>query len=187
MPTGADVEEPDPQVVAAARRGDLGAFETLVRRYQAEVWRLARRLVRDPTAADDVTQDAFLRAFRGLPRYRGESKFSTWLFAIARNCAHDELRRAGRRNSLSERLDRERARDQPAPGEAIEVREAVERLPLEAREAIVLIDMLGASYSDASVILDVPVGTVKSRVHRAREQLAHALLIDRKRTTRDAR
>ena len=187
MATEADVEEPDPQVVAAARRGDLGAFETLVRRYQAEVWRLARRLVRDPAAADDVTQDAFLRAFRGLPRYRGESKFSTWLFAIARNCAHDELRRAGRRSTLSERLDRERAGDHPGPGEAIEVREAVERLPLEAREAIVLIDMFGASYADASTILDVPVGTVKSRVHRAREQLARALLIERKGTTHDAR
>jgi RNA polymerase sigma-70 factor, ECF subfamily len=99
------VVEPDPQLVAAARAGDLDAFSQLVRRYQGHVWRLSFHLVRNDAVADDVTQDAFVRAYRFLSRYRGESRFSTWLFSITRNCAIDELRRAGRRKRLSDRLE----------------------------------------------------------------------------------
>ena len=84
------MEEPDPQVVAAAGRGDVAAFEILVRRYQGDVWRLAVHLLHDESLADDVTQEAFVRAFRFLPRYRGEAKFSTWLFT------RSEERRVGK-------------------------------------------------------------------------------------------
>ena len=139
------MEEPDPQVVAAARRGDVAAFEILVRRYQGDVWRLAVHLLHDDSLADDVTQEAFVRAFRFLPRYRGEAKFSTWLFTIARNYANDEMRRRGRRKNLQGRLDHERPRTPLDESVALEVREALATLPMDLREPVVLIDMFGAS------------------------------------------
>ena len=172
------MQEPEPQVISAARAGDLGAFESLVRSYQADVWRLTYQLVRDRSLADDVTQDAFLRAFRFLPRFRGDAKFSTWLFTIARNCALDELRRAGRRRTLEHALERI---DQPRTTEPslwMEIRDAVAGLSLELREPLVLIDMFGLSYSEVGTILELPLGTVKSRVHRARHLLAEHLAGD---------
>ncbi|MFN2390090.1 MAG: RNA polymerase sigma factor [Actinomycetota bacterium] len=181
----AAVDEPDPQTVAAARGGDLRAFEALVRRYQPDVWRLCFHLVRDETAADDITQDAFVRAYRFLSRFRGDSKFSTWLLSIARNCALDELRRAGRRRRLSDRLDAQPAAHAGDPTTGVEVREALAGLPLELRESVVLIDMFGVSYREAGRVLDLPEGTVKSRVHRAREQLVQALAPSRTRSTRE--
>jgi RNA polymerase sigma-70 factor, ECF subfamily len=172
------VQEPEPRVVEAARAGDVRAFETLVRLYQADVWRLTYHLVKNRSLADDITQDAFLRAFRFLPRFRGDAKFSTWLFAIARNCALDELRRAGRRRTLEDELERVGERRATDPGSRIEVREAVAALALDLKEPLVLIDMFGLSYSQVGAILGLPLGTVKSRVHRARNLLADQLLHD---------
>jgi RNA polymerase sigma-70 factor (ECF subfamily) len=169
------VFEPDPQVVAAAGDGDVGAFSFLVRRYQGDVWRLSFQLVRDEALADDVTQESFLRAYRFLPRYRGDSKFSTWLFSIVRNCALDELRRAGRRRRLSDRLEGEPRPSGSEAGVRLEVAEALSELSLELRTPVVLIDMFGLSYGEVARMLGVPVGTIKSRVHRARHQLAEAL------------
>ena len=167
--------EPDPQLVAAARRGDLGAFETLVHRYQGDIWRLCFSLVRDETLADDICQEAFLRAFRFLRRYRGQSKFSTWLFSIARNCARDEMRRAGRRRRTLDAYGSEASVSESDPSAAIEVREALAELTPDLRECEVLIDMFGMSYQEVSRIVRAPVGTVKSRVHRARSLLAERL------------
>ena len=175
MPLEGDMHEPDPQVVADARRGDLHAFEVLVRRYQGDVWRLAFHLLHDEPLAEDATQEAFVRAYRFLPRYRGDSKFLTWLFSIARNCALDELRRAGRRRKVADKLEAQPPRAQLDQGTAIEVREAVESLPMDLREPIVLIDMLGATYRDVATMLDIPEGTIKSRVHRGREILVAML------------
>ncbi|MEA2451659.1 MAG: eukaryotic-like serine/threonine-protein kinase [Actinomycetota bacterium] len=169
------MDEPDPQILSSARRGDTRAFEVLVRSYQADVWRLCLHITGNPAMADDVTQDAFVRIFRFLPRYRGDSKFSTWTFAIARNCALDELRRSKRRQALADRAHMQREVEHTEQSSGVEVREAVASLQLELRESIVLIDMLGESYRDAARILDVPEGTVKSRVHRARLQLADML------------
>jgi RNA polymerase sigma-70 factor, ECF subfamily len=168
------VDEPDPKLVVAARAGDLDAFGELVLRYQGHIWRLSLNLVRNETVADDVTQEAFVRAYRFLPRYRGDSKFSTWLFAIARNCALDELRRSARRLRLATELvaDIPRSADHST---RVEVVEALGELPMELREPVVLIDMFGAPYKDVASMLGLPVGTVKSRVHRARELLARAL------------
>jgi RNA polymerase sigma-70 factor, ECF subfamily len=169
------VDEPDPKVVLAARGGDLAAFEILVRRYQPDVWRLCYQLVRNEHVAEDVTQDAFVRAFRFIRRYRAESRFSTWLFTIARNCAMDELRRSQRRARLAGRIEGEA----PPPGRIeqtnVEVREVLAHLPLDLREPIVLIDMFGLSYREVAAVMRVPEGTVKSRVHRGREQLAREL------------
>jgi RNA polymerase sigma-70 factor, ECF subfamily len=173
--SGVAVDEPDPQVVAAAQQGRASAFERLVRAYQAPVWRLVYQLVRDEQLAEDVTQETFLRAYRFLPRYKGNSRFSTWLLSIARNCAMDELRRTQRRKRLADRL---RARPDPPlveQGLHLEVQESLVSLPLELREPIVLIDMLGSSYAEVALILRTPVGTIKSRVHRARLLLAAAL------------
>ena len=169
------MEEPDPQIIAAARAGDTGAFERLVRFYQADVWRLSLHLLHDEALADDVTQDAFVRAFRFLKRYRGDAKFSTWLFSITRNCAVDEMRRAGRRRKMAQRLDAERPAPSTDPATMVEIREAMSALPVELREPMVLIDMFGLSYKDAADVLALPQGTVKSRVHRARESVAGAL------------
>lgn len=167
--------EPDPEVVAAAKAGEMRAFEQLVRRFQADVWRLSFHLLHDEVLADDATQDTFVRAYRFLSRYRGESKFSTWLLSIARNCALDEGRRAGRRRKVTERIEAQPRPPTPDAGIAIEVREAVASLPMDLREPIVLIDMMGASYKDVAAMLGAPEGTIKSRVHRAREALVTML------------
>lgn len=173
---GAAVDEPDPRVVEAARRGDVVAFEELVRAYQPAAWRLCFHLLGDAEAANDVAQDAFVRVYRFLPRYRGDSKFGTWLFSIVRRCAIDEIRRSTRRKRISDRLRAGSfADDRGDEGTAIEVREAVAELPLELREPVVLIDMLGETYRDVATVLGVPVGTVKSRVHRARQSLLESL------------
>lgn len=169
------MDEPDPQLLRSAQRGDLRAFEDIVRRYQADVWRLCLHLLGDRTLADDVAQDALVRIYRFLPRYRGDSKFSTWLFSITRNCCLDELRRTKRRRSVRERLEAQPSPSRGDPNLGVEVREAIAGLPFELREPVVLIDMFGESYREAARILRVPEGTVKSRVHRARSMLARTL------------
>ncbi|MGH2788651.1 MAG: RNA polymerase sigma factor [Actinomycetota bacterium] len=180
------MDEPDPQVVAAARAGSLEAFEDLVRHYQGDAWRLAFHLLHDHSLADDVTQDAFVRVFRFLPRYRGESKFSTWLFSIVRNCAMDELRRAGRRSVATRRARAGEAPLATDPGTRIEVKEALAALPLDLREPVVMIDMFGMSYREVGAVLGIPEGTVKSRVHRARSTLAGMLSPAHEETTGEA-
>ena len=169
------MDEPDPQVVGAASRGDLGAFEQLVRRYQPDVWRLAYHLLHDESAAEDATQDAFVRAYRFLPRYRGDSKFSTWLFSIGRNCAFDELRRMQRRRRVNDAVGAQPLAAQPEHTIALEVREAVAALPLELREPVILIDMFGVSYREVARMLEIPEGTIKSRMHKARRLLVESL------------
>jgi RNA polymerase sigma-70 factor (ECF subfamily) len=182
----AAVEDPHPRVVAEARRGDAAAFEELVRIYQADIWRLCFHLLGSRTLADDVTQDAFVRAYRFLPRFRGDAKFSTWLFSIARNCALDELRRAGRRKRIDASLQAEPDRYAPEATLGIEVREAVAGLALDLREPLVMIDVMGQSYAEVAEAMRLPLGTVKSRVHRARQLLAHALGDHVEETTNEA-
>lgn len=183
MGTGGRLHEPDPQVVTAARAGDRRAFATLVRHCQGDVWRLVFHLVRDETVADDVTQDAFVRAYRFLDSYRAEAKFSTWMYSIARNCAMDELRKASRRRKVMDHLEASHAPSSSDHAVVLEVREAIGQLPNDLREPVILIDLLGTSYRDASVILRTAEGTVKSRVHRAREALAEMLAPETRSTT----
>ena len=169
------MDEPDPQILSSARKGDARAFEVLVRSYQADVWRLCLHLMGNRAQADDVTQDAFVRIYRFLPRFRGDSKFSTWVFAIARNCALDEMRRTKRRQVLVERAHMRTPAEHVEQSSTVEVRDALAALALELREPIVLIDMLGESYRETAKVLGIPEGTVKSRVHRARHELAATL------------
>jgi RNA polymerase sigma-70 factor (ECF subfamily) len=167
------LQEPEPWIVAAAKRGDLIAFETLVRMYQPYVWRLCLHLLGDEQAASDATQNAFLKAFRAMKRFKGESRFSTWLISVARNSALDEGRGRNRRDRLARAAKDEArvAQRSTDPRSSMEIRDALNRLPLELREATVLIDMLGFSYREASETLGIKEGTLKSRVHRAREAL----------------
>ena len=152
------------------------AFEELVRSHQADMYRLALQLVRDPPTAEDVTQEAFIHAYRALRRFRGQSKFSTWLFRITRNCAVDAIRRRERLR----RLDREafagrEEEDRTDPSLRASLERAIEALPPELREAFVLIEVLGLSYAEASAVLSVVTGTLKSRMHRARRLLIEAI------------
>lgn len=170
------MEEPDPHVIKAARAGDLKAFESLVRHYQGDVYRFVLHLTADPSIAEDVTQDAFVRAYRFLKRYRGDSRFSTWLFSIARNCVQDEYRRAGRRARLAQSLEAHELPQTRADSSSdIEVREALATLPRELVESVVIIDVFGFSYREASLLTGTPEGTLKSRAHRARERLVSIL------------
>ena len=176
MPPEGAVEEPRPETLEAARRGSLAAFEEIVRACQHDVWRFTMNVVHNREAAEDVTQETFVRAFRALGRYRGDAKFTTWLLTIARNCALDEVRQSARRRDATSELEAQpRQLSTSDPATVLEVREALQALPLELRESIVLIDMLGESYADAAVVLHLPIGTVKSRVHRARDQMLGAL------------
>lgn len=164
------MQEPDPRIVERARSGDPAAFEELVRAHQGDAWRFARSLTRDEHLADDVTQDAFVRAFRFLPSFRGESRFTSWLFAIVRNCANDALRSRSRSQSHSEESE---PRGSSAPDHELRVAidQAIGALAPELREPFLLVEVFGMPYADASVVLRVKTGTVKSRVHRARQQL----------------
>src|ERR671919_634287 len=174
MLAGGLPREPEPETVRMARAGDLGAFEELVRDHQADVYRLALRLVRDRPTAEDVTQEAFSHAYRSLGRFRGGSKFSTWLFRIARNCAVDAIRRRERQRRRDHAAAPEPAPEgEPSPPASID--NAIEGLPPELREAFVLIEVIGLSYREAGVVLGVLAGTLKSRMHRARRLLVTAL------------
>ena len=167
------MDDLDPQLIADARRGDLRAFEALVRRYQPAVWRMSSHLLADASMAEDVTQEVFVRVYRFLPRYRGDSKFSTWLYAIARNCAMDEMRRSRLQETTCDpAVERADPHDESA---GVDIRDALMRLPVRTREPLVWIDMFGMPYAEAARLMEIPVGTLKSRVHYARALLAEAL------------
>ena len=168
------MQDPDPRTLARAREGDLDAFEDLVRAYQADVWRFAYHFTRDRSMADDVTQDAFLRAFRFLKSFRGDSKFTSWLFRIARNCAMDALRQ---RTGLAAK-EPPPPLGPPDPQARLEIETALAAVSAEHREPFLLIEVFGLSYQEAADVLNVRVGTVKSRMHRARRAMMAALALD---------
>jgi RNA polymerase sigma-70 factor, ECF subfamily len=167
------VRDADPRTLDRARRGELPAFELLVREFQADVYRFAWHLTRDRDLADDVTQDAFLRAFRFIEGFRGDRKFGSWLFAITRNCAMDALRRG--RFPLLHEHDRE---VEGSVGDATahaELDAALRSISSEHRETFLLVEVFGLSYQEASDVLGVATGTVKSRMFRARKALCAAI------------
>jgi RNA polymerase sigma-70 factor (ECF subfamily) len=163
------MDEPDPRVIRAAASGDEAAFTALMRSAQPHVWRFLRHLLGDDEQAADVTQETFVRVHRSLGRFRHQARFSTWLFAIARNAAVDEQRRGARRQRLQNAIARPRAAPDASLG--MEVRTALAALSPRLREAFVLVEVFGQPYQDAAEILGVPLGTVKSRVFRARLEL----------------
>jgi RNA polymerase sigma-70 factor, ECF subfamily len=183
--------EVDQQLVERAQRGDKRAFELLVTKYQRKLGRLLSRMVRDPAEVEDVTQEAFIKAYRALPSFRGDSAFYTWLYRIAINTAKNYLVALGRRAPTTTEFDNEDAenfeeaealRDSSTPeGElhgkqiAATVNRAVEALPEDLRTAITLREIEGLSYEEIATLMNCPIGTVRSRIFRAREAIAAEL------------
>ena len=162
--------EPDPAVVRAASEGDVDSFAELVRGYQTPVYRFLRHFLGDPGMAEDVAQETFVRAYQRMGSFRFQSKFSTWVFSIARNAGVDAVRSQGRRLRLVERA----APPAPSvdPAASAEVTTALAALAPRLREPLLLVEVLGLTYREAAEVLGVPEGTVKSRVFHAREALA---------------
>ena len=157
------------RLLLLAGQGDERSFAAAVRRSQGETWRVVRHLV-GLDDADDVTQDAYVRAWRAAPRFRGDSSGRTWLLTIARRASADAIRRNVRRRRLEARVSRESVRgEQSTP--PIVVDEMLESLPIDRREAFVLTQVVGCTYAEAASVCGVPVGTIRSRVARARTQL----------------
>lgn len=176
--------DPDQALVAAAVAGDRDAFGALVRRHQTRIVNYAMAIVRDPAEAEDVAQETFIRAYRSLARFRGDSSFKTWLYTVATNAARTGLERRGRRSRVEDgSLDDEAgplpAADVPAGGADAETalvrREAIDRalaaLPPDLRVAVVLRDVEGLDYKEIAAATGAPIGTVESRIFRARRRL----------------
>jgi RNA polymerase sigma-70 factor (ECF subfamily) len=183
--------EIDRQLVARAQRGDKQAFELLVEKYQRKLARLLSRFIRDPAEVEDVTQEAFIKAYRALPAFRGDSAFYTWLYRIGINTAKNYLMAMGRRAPTSTEVEAEEAegfeegeqlRDINTPESLLlsnEIAETVNRtiegLPEELRTAIQMREIEGMSYEDIAKAMNCPIGTVRSRIFRAREAIAEQL------------
>ena len=180
-------EDSDLVLVKRVQRGDKTAFDLLVRKYQHKVVKLVLRYVRNPAEAEDIAQEAFIKAYRALPQFRGDSAFYTWMYRIAINTAKNSL--ASRdRSPIAYELDltdpeeshsvQTRLQDPDTPeGMALTeeirgiVNSAIEGLPEELKTAIVLRELDGLSYEEIAAAMDCPVGTVRSRIFRAREAI----------------
>jgi RNA polymerase sigma-70 factor (ECF subfamily) len=181
------VEESDLVLVKRVQRGDKTAFDLLVRKYQHKVVKLVLRYVRNPAEAEDIAQEAFIKAYRALPQFRGDSAFYTWMYRIAINTAKNSL--ASRdRSPIAYELDltdpeeshsvQTKLQDPDTPeGMALTeeirliVNSAIEALPEELKTAIVLRELDGLSYEEIAAAMECPVGTVRSRIFRAREAI----------------
>lgn len=183
--------EADLLLVERVQSGDREAFGLLVGKYQRKLLRLVMRLVRDPAEAEDVTQEAFVKAYRALPNFRGDSAFYTWLYRIGVNTAKNWLVAHGRRMpTMSEVVDDETEgieegillRDDATPDRLLMSRQigetvnaAMDALPEDLRTAISLREIEGLSYEEIAQVMDCPIGTVRSRIFRAREAIATRL------------
>lgn len=170
----------DRALLVAAGRGDESCFDLLVRRHTARMYRVAVRIVADPADAEDVVQDAWLAAWRGLRSYRGEAEPSTWLYRVVTNTGLAHLRRRRRTVSIDERLQEVLvATEEPDVPESAAVRTeqaalvqaAVAELEPSQRVPLVLHEFEGLSYEEVAAVLDISVAAVGSRLHRARERL----------------
>lgn len=188
-------DETDAQLVRRVQKGDKGAFDLLVLKYQHKIINLVMRYVRDPDMALDIAQDAFLKAYRALPRFRGESAFYTWMYRIAVNTAKNHLA-AQRRRPMDVELDFQdpeqfelhaKLRETDTPegltlGAELHaaVEKAIAALPEDLRTAIVLRELEGMSYEEIAETMECPVGTVRSRIFRARDAISKKIgtLID---------
>ncbi|WP_024302328.1 RNA polymerase sigma factor RpoE [Pseudogulbenkiania sp. MAI-1] len=183
--------EIDQQLVERAQRGEKRAFDLLVSKYQRRLARLLSRFLRDSADIEDVTQEAFVKAYRALPSFRGESAFYTWLYRIGINTAKNFLSASGRRPVINSEVEDEDGEsfdmasqlpDLNTPESELMNKEilntvnaAVEALPEELRTAISLREMDGLSYDEIAKVMNCPIGTVRSRIFRAREAIASEL------------
>ncbi len=183
--------EADQVLVERVQRGDKQAFGLLVSKYQRKLIRLLSRMIRDPAEVEDVAQEAFIKAYRALPGFRGDSAFYTWLYRIGINTAKNFLAAQGRRAPTSTGLDSEemedfedgeQLRDNNTPERILMSKEigntvnaAMSELPEDLRTAIALREIDGLSYEEIAQIMNCPIGTVRSRIFRAREAIAAKL------------
>jgi RNA polymerase sigma-70 factor (ECF subfamily) len=181
------VDTGDLGLVQRVQKGDKTAFDLLVRKYQHKVVKLVTRYLRDPSDAEDVAQEAFIKAYRAIPQFRGDSAFYTWLYRIAINTAKNaivsrdrspvefdlDLQSVEESNSMQMRLADAETPESLLQTEEIRttVNQAIEALPEDLRTAIVLRELEGLSYEDIALAMDCPVGTVRSRIFRAREAI----------------
>ena len=186
----------DEILVARVQRGDKTAYDALVLKYQGRIMNLISRFVRDPSDASDVAQEAFIKAYRALPRFRGDSAFYTWFYRIAVNTAKNFLAQNSRKSfetaadfTEMEQIDQsDTLKEQATPERLLLTREleetimaAIEGLPADLRSAITLREIEGLSYEEIATVMECPVGTVRSRIFRAREAVdkqLKPLLID---------
>ena len=182
-------EQQEQKWISAAQKGDQDAFESLVRLYEKRVFALTSRMCRNPEDAAEAAQEAFLAAWQGLPFFRGDASFSTWLYRLASNACVDLLRREGRhRSAAGPSLNDEEAAvdvadDAPSPhalAERAELRQQIEEglsaLPEEYRQVLILREMHQQTYDEIAEILSLDLGTVKSRINRGRKRLRKILL-----------
>jgi|TARA_R110000851_G_scaffold165169_2_gene309878 RNA polymerase sigma-70 factor (ECF subfamily) len=181
----------DAELVARVQRGDKRAYDLLVLKYQRKIMRLLSRMIREPSEVEDVAQEAFIKAYRALPQFRGDSAFYTWLYRIAINTARNWQASSQRRpmsssivsNEDDETFDQiDNLTDISTPESVLAsrqvvstVNEAIDALPEELRTAIVLREIEGMSYEDIAQSMGCPIGTVRSRIFRAREAIAAQL------------
>jgi RNA polymerase sigma-70 factor (ECF subfamily) len=180
--------EIDQQLVERVQRGDQQAFGLLVAKYQRKLGRLLSRMIRDPAEVEDVTQEAFIKAYRALANFRGDSAFYTWLYRIGINTAKNHLAAQGRRAPTTTELEVEEAegfeeasllRDMDTPERMLQTQQiartvnaAMEALPDDLRTAITLREIEGLSYDEIAEVMNCPIGTVRSRIFRAREAIS---------------
>lgn len=187
----------DKEFVARVQQGDKSAYNHLVRKYQHKIIQLVNRYVKDPSEAQDVTQEAFIKAYRALGNFRGDSAFYTWLYRIAINTAKNYLVSRARRHSEQEVdvQDAEQFENTPqlkgldTPEQQLlndeiiaAIKTAIDKLPEDMRTAIMLREFEGMSYEDIALTMNCPVGTVRSRIFRAREAIDSKLqpLLDKR-------
>jgi RNA polymerase sigma-70 factor (ECF subfamily) len=172
------------ELIRAAQQGDRLAFDELVRQTYVDTFTLACRLTGNEEDARDVAQDAYLRAWRGIGRFRGEAQFSTWMYRITANAAstHTHRRRRQRTEPLEDRMHPVEERLESLPGPAAESSEALEQLsaaiatlPVKLRQVVILKDVYGLSHEEIGTELDISVAAAKVRLHRARRKLKDML------------
>jgi RNA polymerase sigma-70 factor (ECF subfamily) len=176
------VKEGDAELVTRARRGDEAAFEQLVLRHQRYVFNLAYRVLSDYAEAEDVTQEAFVRVWRGLSGFRGQARFTTWLYRIVHNLCLNRLPRLRRELLQTEPLEEVLPTPDPSPADLFDVRERLaflhaqlDQMPEKYRLVLTLRYLQHLSYAEVAAALDVPMGTVKTHIHRARQLLQERL------------
>ena len=180
----------DLDLVKQVQKGDKKAFDPLVIKYQQRIANLVSRFIRDPDEVLDVTQEAFIKAYRALPNFRGDSQFYTWLYRVAINTAKNHLATLSRRPprgdieaEIAEQMDMgARLKEQETPERLAEeadlkavILDAVDQLPEELKTALTLREIDGLSYDEIAEAMDCPIGTVRSRIFRAREAVDKAI------------
>ncbi|MEJ2582467.1 MAG: RNA polymerase sigma factor, partial [Acidobacteriota bacterium] len=177
--SGVDAPNDETRLVERAARGDVGAFEELYRENAGRVYLLCLRMCGDPSLAEELAQEAFVRAWQKLGSFRGASAFSTWLHRVTVNVVLGNRRSAARREarvtSVGDRLPVEGAVSDPSPGQAMDLERAIAALPEGARTAFVLHDIEGYRHKEISRLTGLAVGTSKAQLHRARRLLRKAL------------